>query len=80
MCSSFNLAVLGPPLCGKSKHTNFIARKFDLSVIATGQIFWDTIRRNSKLNKEIRDYVYSGKLVPDHIVFRAINPSGFFAS
>ena len=74
MREPFNLAVLGPPLCGKGNHANLIAKKFGLYVISTGQIFRDAINRNSKLGREVRDAVHAGKLVPDDTVIRAVRP------
>jgi len=74
MCRPFDLAILGPPLCGKGNHANLIVKELGLCVISTGQIFRDAMNRNSKLGREVRNIVHAGKLVPDDIVIRAVKP------
>ncbi|MFQ3675194.1 MAG: adenylate kinase [Endomicrobiia bacterium] len=63
---------LGPPGSGKGTQATVISKKFGLPHISTGEIFRKILKSNTKLSKKIKEYVTKGKLVPDTIVFSAI--------
>jgi adenylate kinase len=62
------LAILGPPLSGKTSQARLIAKEFGLQHISTGNIFRQEIEAKSDLGVKIYDWIVSGSLVPDEIV------------
>jgi adenylate kinase len=62
------LALVGPPLCGKSVQAKTISDKMAIPSISTGALFREAIATNSELGERVRQIVYSGHLVPDEIV------------
>lgn len=65
---------LGPPGSGKGTQAELVSKKTKIPHISTGEIFRKILRSNSKLSKEIKKFVTSGKLVPDNLVFKTIEP------
>ena len=63
-----NLVIFGPPGAGKGTQSNFIAKKFDLYQLSTGEILRKEIRNKTKLGQEISSIISSGNLVSDQIV------------
>ena len=63
-----NLVIFGPPGAGKGTQSNFIAKKFKLHQLSTGEILRNEIKNETTLGKEISSIINSGKLVSDHIV------------
>ncbi len=65
---SLNIIILGPPGTGKGTQAQKIAKKFNLEYIATGDFLRDFIKKNSKLGKEVKNYLDKGELVPNEII------------
>jgi adenylate kinase len=63
-----NIILVGPPGAGKGTQADFIANKFCLSKVSTGDLFRDNIKNGTELGNKANEYVNSGKLVPDTIV------------
>jgi len=62
------LIIFGPPGAGKGTYASKLANKFNVPVIATGDIFRAEVKSDSSLGKRVADYLQSGRLVPDEIV------------
>lgn len=67
-----NIILIGPPGAGKGTQADFIAKKFALSRVSTGDLFRDNIQNETELGNKANEYVNSGKLVPDTIVTEMI--------
>ena len=64
----FNLILFGPPGSGKGTQSKFIAEKYDLAHISTGEIFRHEIRNNSTLGRRVKSIIENGELVPDELL------------
>jgi len=63
-----NLILLGPPGAGKGTQASGIVDKYNVPHISTGDIFRKNIKENTELGKKAKEYLDSGKLVPDELV------------
>ena len=61
------LIFFGPPGAGKGTQAGFIAGRFNIPHISTGDIFRDNITRHTPLGIEAKRYSDSGNLVPDSV-------------
>lgn len=66
------LVFLGPPGVGKGTHADILARNLKVTHYSTGDIFREILKESSALSKKLEEYVNSGKLVPDEIVFETV--------
>lgn len=66
--------ITGPPGAGKGTQARKLSKELDLYHISTGNIFREIINgeRQSDLSNKIREYVLSGKLVPDKLVVKVV--------
>ena len=60
-----NIILFGPPGAGKGTQANYIAKKFNLFKVSTGDLLRDEIRKQSKDGKKIKSLIDKGSLVPD---------------
>lgn len=60
--------IFGPPGAGKGTYAAKIAQKLRISVISTGDIFREEVKRNTELGKKVAEFLRRGDLVPDDIV------------
>ena len=67
-----NLIIFGPPGAGKGTQSNFIAKKYNLFQLSTGEILRDQIKKNTDLGIKITPLINSGSFVPDEIVSELI--------
>lgn len=67
-----NIIVIGPPGVGKGTYAEILSRKYNIPKISSGDLFHKAIREETRLGKEIGDYVSKGELVPDAIVIELI--------
>ncbi len=67
-----NLVLLGLPGAGKGTQAKKVADKYLLPHIATGDIFRKEIRDETQLGKIAKEYIDSGKLVPDEITINIV--------
>ena len=66
------IILLGCPGAGKGTQAKFIAEKYNIPQISTGDILRSAIRQQSPLGKKIQDIVESGRLVPDDLVIQLV--------
>lgn len=69
----FNLILFGPPGSGKGTQSEKLVNTFGLTHISTGELLREHIAKETKLGKEAKGYINSGKLVPDELVIRIIS-------
>jgi adenylate kinase len=62
----------GPPGAGKGTHAKEISNILKIPHISTGDIFRDAIKNETILGNKVKDYVNSGKLVPDELVWEIV--------
>ena len=63
-----NLIIFGPPGAGKGTQSKFIAKKFNLFQLSTGEFLRNEIKKGSEIGKKISSIMNSGSLVSDLIV------------
>ena len=63
-----NIVIFGPPGAGKGTQSNYIANKFQLHQLSTGDLLRKEIKDQTKLGNEISSIINSGNLVSDQIV------------
>ncbi len=59
---------LGPPGGGKGTQADFIAKKYDIPKLATGDLLRESVAKETSLGKEAKGYMNRGELVPDAVV------------
>ena len=67
-----NLVIFGPPGAGKGTQSSFIAKKFKLYQLSTGEILRNEIKNNTNLGKQISSIINLGNLVSDELVVNLI--------
>ena len=67
-----NLIIFGPPGAGKGTQSKFIAEKFKLFQLSTGEFLRKEITQNTEIGKKISTIINSGSLVSDDIVSNLI--------
>ena len=63
-----NLIIFGPPGAGKGTQSDKLIEKYDLTHIATGDLFRMHLGNNTPLGLEAKKYMEEGNLVPDKVV------------
>ena len=63
-----NIAIMGPPGAGKGTQAAKVVERFGLCHLATGDILRREIKSGSYLGDRAREFVDSGRLVPDEII------------
>ncbi|RPG96512.1 MAG: adenylate kinase [Candidatus Pelagibacter sp. TMED165] len=63
-----NLIIFGPPGAGKGTQSKFIAEKYKLFQLSTGEFLRNEIKKGSEIGKKISSIMNSGSLVSDLIV------------
>ncbi|MDD3655325.1 MAG: adenylate kinase [Atribacterota bacterium] len=66
------IILLGPPGAGKGTIASEINKRVAIPIIATGDILRNAIEQKSNLGKKVKNYVISGKLVPDEYVIKIV--------
>jgi len=67
-----NVILCGAPGTGKGTHSDFIAKKYGLQHLSTGDVLRAEIKSGSELGKEIDAIISKGNLVPDHKMIHLI--------
>lgn len=62
-----NIVLLGAPGCGKGTQADMMAARYGIPQISTGEIFRANIKSATALGKAAKEYIDSGKLVPDEL-------------
>lgn len=63
-----NIAVLGPPGCGKGTQSKLLAAHFGLKHFSLGEMLRMEVGKGTELGKKTEVYLKAGKLVPEPIV------------
>ena len=63
-----NLILLGPPGAGKGTQAKFIAKKFNLYQLSTGDLLRNEIKNKTEIGKKIELIINQGDFVTDNIV------------
>ena len=66
------LVLMGAPGAGKGTQAKVLSKKLKLKHISTGDILRQAIKENTPLGKKAKQYVESGRLVPDQLVTRMV--------
>jgi adenylate kinase len=66
------LVIFGPQGSGKGTQGARLAEKYDITAIATGDIFRWAIRGGTALGLEAKEFVEAGRLVPDDITIGVV--------
>lgn len=62
------LILLGAPGAGKGTQASLIGEKLNIPTISTGDILRDAMRNKTPIGVKAKEYVDSGRLVPDNII------------
>ncbi len=63
-----NIVIFGPPGAGKGTQSKFIASKYNLHQLSTGDLLRNEIKNKTELGIKISSIMNSGELVSDEIV------------
>ncbi len=66
------LVLFGPPGSGKGTYASRLESRLGIAAISTGDIFREAVKQGSTLGKEIKEYLDSGRLVPDERVIPVV--------
>ncbi|MBX9786971.1 MAG: nucleoside monophosphate kinase [Alphaproteobacteria bacterium] len=72
MIEKKNLILIGPPGSGKGTFTQEL-KQFHYESISTGNLLRENLAANSFIGQECKDFINSGKLVPDKLIFKLIH-------
>ena len=67
-----NIVIFGPPGAGKGTQSKFIAEKFNMYQLSTGEFLRREMSKNTDVGKKISSVINSGSLVSDDIVSNMI--------
>ena len=63
---------MGPPGAGKGTQAKFIAEKFSIPHISTGDIFRENLKKETPIGLEAKGYMDRGEYVPDEVTNRIV--------
>jgi adenylate kinase len=63
---------MGPPGAGKGTQAKFVAARFGVPAISTGDIFRANVSRGTELGVEAKRYMDAGEYVPDEITNKMV--------
>jgi len=67
------LVLVGPPGAGKGTQAAFIASRFAIPKISTGDMLRDAVARGTALGREVAATLDAGGLVPDDLIIRVVD-------
>lgn len=68
-----NLILFGPPGSGKGTQAEYLAEKYHLLHISTGDLLRSELKASTPLGLEAKKYIDKGALVPDEVVIGMIS-------
>ncbi|MFC6285919.1 adenylate kinase [Nocardioides sp. GCM10027113] len=66
------LILMGPPGAGKGTQAKFVAERFGVPAISTGDIFRANVSQGTPLGVEAKRYMDAGEYVPDEVTNRMV--------
>ncbi|HEX5861478.1 MAG TPA: adenylate kinase [Nocardioides sp.] len=66
------LIIMGPPGAGKGTQATFVAERFGIPAISTGDIFRANVAEGTPLGVEAKRYMDAGDYVPDEITNKMV--------
>ncbi|MEK9129947.1 MAG: nucleoside monophosphate kinase [Patescibacteria group bacterium] len=66
------IVFFGPQGSGKGTQAEFLAKKFNISIISPGSIYRQEIAKKTKLGKIVAEYLHIGKLAPSDLTNKII--------
>ena len=66
------LLIMGPPGAGKGTQAKFIAEKFSIPHISTGDIFRENLKKETAIGLEAKAFMDRGEYVPDDVTNRIV--------
>ena len=66
------LILMGPPGAGKGTQAKFVAARFGIPAISTGDIFRANVSQGTELGVEAKRYMDAGEYVPDEITNKMV--------
>jgi adenylate kinase len=67
-----NIALFGPPGAGKGTQSEYLAKRFNLFYISTGDLLRRELAAGTRLGEEARGIIAAGGLVPDEVIVQII--------
>ncbi|MGO4256115.1 adenylate kinase [Marmoricola sp. RAF53] len=61
------MILMGPPGAGKGTQAKYVAAKFGIPAISTGDIFRENVSQGTELGVEAKRYMDAGEYVPDEV-------------
>ncbi|MEM2874837.1 MAG: nucleoside monophosphate kinase [Candidatus Hadarchaeales archaeon] len=69
---ALRLLIFGPPGSGKGTHAARLEPFLGTRVISTGDLFRKSVEDGSELGRRVKEYLDSGRLVPDDLVIEVV--------
>ena len=66
------MILMGPPGAGKGTQAKFVADRFGIPAISTGDIFRANVSQGTELGLEAKRYMDAGEYVPDEVTNRMV--------
>lgn len=66
------LILFGPPGAGKGTQANFIAEKYNVAHISTGDVLREAVKNKTDVGLHAKSFMDKGELVPDSVVIEII--------
>ena len=66
------LILFGPPGAGKGTQANFIAEKYNVAHISTGDLLREAVKNKTEVGLRAKSFMDKGELVPDSVVIEII--------
>lgn len=66
------LILFGPPGAGKGTQANFIADKYNVAHISTGDVLREAVKNQTEVGLHAKSFMDKGELVPDTVVIEII--------
>lgn len=70
-----NLALFGPPGCGKGTQAKLLVERLQFFQISTGDLLRDALKKGTQVGLEAKKYLDAGQLVPDDVVLALVQES-----
>jgi adenylate kinase len=72
MVKTLKIALFGPQGSGKGTQAEMLAKKYNLAILSTGEVFRQEIKRQTELGRLAASLINQGQLVPDEITDKIV--------